>query len=69
MTDKTPMMFNNAQKELLKLFETDLTETELAELRQLLGAYYGNKAIQEANKLWDDHHFSEETMNSWLSES
>lgn len=69
MTDYNPKVLSNAQKELLKLFETDLSEPELIELRQLLGSYYGKKAIQEANKHWDDNHFSDDLMKKWLNES
>jgi hypothetical protein len=64
-TLQTPL--NKAQLELLKLFSKVNNEAELMEIKALIGQYYANKAIKEADKLWDERGYTQETMEEWLS--
>jgi hypothetical protein len=66
MTAKTKL--SNTQIELLKLFSTNMDETELAELRNILADFYAKKAIQTANKVWDEKKLTPEDMEKWLNE-
>lgn len=56
----TPL--TNLQMELLELYNTNLTEQDLNELKLLLAHFYANKAIQQADKIWDERNFSPADM-------
>jgi len=58
----------NMQIELMKLFNTNLSENELIELKDLLSRFYANKAIAEANAIWDKKGLTDEDMDRWLNE-
>ncbi len=59
---------SNVQEELLKLYSTNLSPDELKELKIVLGKYFAQKATKEADKIWDNKKYSNETMNTWLNE-
>lgn len=64
-TLQTPL--NKAQLELLKLFSRVTDEEELTEIKRLIGQYYANKAIKEADRLWEVRGYTQETMDEWVS--
>jgi hypothetical protein len=45
---------SNLQIELLKVFSMDLTEKELLEIRNLLSEYFSKKAMDLADKVWEE---------------
>ncbi|MCF8355001.1 MAG: hypothetical protein K9H48_11155 [Melioribacteraceae bacterium] len=59
---------SNVQEELLKLYSQNLSPEELKELKTVLGKYFSHKATKEADKIWDNKKYSNETMDSWLNE-
>jgi hypothetical protein len=59
---------SNVQQEILKLYATELAENELYELKIQLARYYAQKAIQAADKIWDEKDYSMEEMDNWLNE-
>lgn len=59
---------SNAQLELLKLFYTNLSKKDLAELKNLLSAFYAKKAIVQADKLWDEKGLNDQDMERWLNQ-
>lgn len=59
---------NKAQLELLKLFSRVNNEEELNEIRTIIGRYYANKAIAEADRLWDERGYTQQTMDDWMKE-
>lgn len=59
---------NKAQLELLKLFSRVNNEEELNEIRAIIGQYYANKGIAEANRLWDERGYTQKTMDDWMKE-
>ncbi len=59
---------SNAQLEILKLLSTNLSESELKELKNELAQFYAKKAIQSANQAWQEKGLSNETMDQWLNE-
>lgn len=68
-TNKTQSAgLSNVQQEILKLYATELAENELHELKMQLAQYYAQKAIQAADKIWDEKDYSAEEMDNWLNE-
>jgi len=57
---------SNAQVEILKLLASDLSETELADLKKILLAYKLQRVVDLADKTWDEKGWSQETMNKFL---
>ncbi len=66
MVLQTPL--SNVQLELLKMFSRDLSEQDLLNLRRLLARFLAEKASDELDQLWDERGWSDETMDSWLSD-
>ncbi|OQW91802.1 MAG: hypothetical protein BWK79_16085 [Beggiatoa sp. IS2] len=62
----TPL--TNLQMEILELYNTSLNQQDLNELKLLLAHFYANKAIQQADKIWDEQQFSPTEMENWLNE-
>jgi hypothetical protein len=58
----------NLQIEILELYNTDLNQQDLNELKSLLAHFYANKAIQLADKIWDEQQLSPADMENWLNE-
>lgn len=59
---------NNAQIELMKLFGTNLSSNDLEDLKQLLSAFFADKAIKAADKLWDEKRLTNDDMDQLLNE-
>ena len=58
---------NPIQLHLLKLFERFKTEGELNELKTVLSNYYAQKVDEESDKLWDEKHLSDESIDELLN--
>jgi hypothetical protein len=58
----------NVQIELMKLFNTNLSEDELVELKRVLSRFFADKAIAKADVIWDEKRLSDEDMDKWLNE-
>ena len=59
---------SNLQLDLLKLFSTNVPEQDLKNIKNYLSNYFAQKAIKEADKIWDEKSFSNELMDKWLNE-
>ncbi len=59
---------SNVQEELLKLYSQNLSPEELKELKTVLGKYFTHKATKEADRIWDNKKYTNETMDAWLDE-
>ncbi|WYD81396.1 MAG: hypothetical protein V8K32_03225 [Candidatus Electrothrix gigas] len=59
---------SNIQMELIKLYSTDLNHDELLELKELLVSHFSQKAIDEADKIWEEKKMTAQTMDDWLNE-
>ena len=57
----------NLQNELLKVFQYNLNETQLAEIRQLLSSYFAEKATAEMDILWEQNKWDNSTMEEWAA--
>ena len=54
--------------ELMKLYSTGLSEKDMLDLKGVLGKFYANKAISQANEIWDQRKLTDEDMDKWLNE-
>ena len=61
-------VLSNMQKELLKLYSTEIPEAQLQEIKYLLSNYFADKASDEMDRLWDENNWNEQTMNQWANE-
>lgn len=58
-------VLSNMQKELLKLYSTEIPDSQLQEIKQLLSRYFADKASDEMDRLWDEQKWNDQTMNQW----
>ena len=59
---------SNLQKELLKIYSSDVSEEDLLAIRRYLAKYFADKAIAEADEICRQKGYTNETMNQWLNE-
>lgn len=57
---------SNLQLELIKLFNYELSESDLLEVKRVLANHFANKAADEVDRLWDENKWSNKTMDTWL---
>ncbi|NHE55787.1 hypothetical protein [Cyclobacterium plantarum] len=57
---------SDVQLEILKAFSHNLTDEELKEFKETIGKYFADRAIQSANKVWDEKGWTYEDVNSML---
>lgn len=55
----------NLQLELLGTFAYSVPEEQLLEIRQLLAAYFLEKADAEMDRLWEENSWNQNTVESW----
>ena len=60
------MPLSNVQLELLKVFARNVSDEEILEIRRLLTRYFADKAIQEANRLWDEKGWTDKDAERML---
>lgn len=65
---ETANKLSNVQIELLKIFQYNLPEKQLIEIKNLLAKYFAKSATEEMDKLWDENGWSNETMKTWADE-
>jgi hypothetical protein len=61
---KTPL--TNLQLELLRVFSHNLSEEDLLELKQVLTAFFAQKAIKAANVVWDKQQWDDKKVEALL---
>lgn len=59
---------SNLQLELLKIFQFNIPEKQLLEIKQLLVDYFFKKITHDFDELWDQNGWTEETMHQWANE-
>ena len=47
----------NLQKEILKIYSTDIDGQDLNDLKTTLAKYFANKSIKEADKIWTEKNY------------
>jgi hypothetical protein len=58
----------NVQLELLKLFQYNLPDNQLNDIKEMLARYFAKSASNEMDKLWDNNNWDENTIESWKNE-
>ena len=66
---ETIRKLTNVQIELLKLFQYELPQTQLNEIKNILAEYFAQTATAEMNKLWDENNWSNDMMKEWANEN
>ena len=61
-------VLSNMQKELLKLYSTNIPDKQLHEIKLLLSNYFAETATNEMDVLWKSNNWDEKTMNQWANE-
>lgn len=59
----------NLQLELLKIYQFELKDEQLIEIKDLLARYFAKKASHEMDRLWDENGWSDKTMDTWLEDN
>ena len=65
---QTSGRLTNLQVELLKIFQYDLPENQLLDIKNMLAKYFAETARNEMDKLWESADWSDETMKEWINE-
>jgi hypothetical protein len=58
----------NLQRQLLNLFNVELSEDDLREIKQLLAMHFAQKSSDAMDRLWEQNNWNHSTMNTWLNE-
>jgi len=58
---------SNLQLELLKLFAANIQEEDLLHIKHYLARYFAEKAIHEADAIWEEKGYDNKTMHEWLN--
>jgi len=53
---------SNIQLELLKLYSTELTESDLRSIKPILGEYFAGKASDAMDTVWSEKNLTPEDM-------
>ena len=59
----------NVQIELLKLFQYNLPEKQLAEIKNILAKYFAKTATAEMDKLWEENNWDNDLMKELANEN
>jgi hypothetical protein len=59
---------SNLQQELLKLYASDIPESDLLHIKRYLAKYFAARAIGGADQVWTEKGYTNETMDQWLNE-
>ena len=54
--------------ELLKIFSRDIEEADLLEIKKFLIQYFGQKAMDLADKVWEQNNWNEKDEVQFLNE-
>ena len=57
---------SNVQLEILKAFSHNLSNEELLDFKKLIAQYFANRAIQAANKAWEEKGWTDEDVDKLL---
>ncbi|MEM1120058.1 MAG: hypothetical protein AAGJ18_06385 [Bacteroidota bacterium] len=60
--ESIPQPFTNLQLELLKLYAKELPESDLLEIKQMIGKYFAKKASDLADEVWEQKGLSEDMI-------
>ena len=56
------------QLELLKLYSMNIDEKDLLHFKNYLAQFFMQKAIDEADKVWEEKGYNDDLMDEWVKE-
>ena len=59
--------FTNVQLELLKVFSRNLSDEDLLDLKDVLAAFFAERLVNRANKVWDENGWTNDDVNQMLN--
>ena len=59
---------SNLQIELLKLFNYNLQEKQIIEIKKLLSSYFAQNITKSIDELWDKEKWDDKTIDNWKNE-
>lgn len=59
--------FSNIQMELMKLYSLDIDDSDLLHIKNYLAQYFMQKAIDEADAVWEKKGYSDEMIDELLN--
>ncbi len=59
---------SNVQMELLKIFSTGISDSEIGELKAVIANFYANKGTRKADEIWDEKQLTNDDMDKWLNQ-
>ena len=65
---EVPKQLSNLQLELLRVFNYELSEEQLKEIRALLADYFAEKVTSEMDALFEANDWGEEKIEEWSKE-
>ena len=68
MVNIAPQPLNNLQLELLRMYKTGVSDVQLLEIKKIISRYLLDKAMDEADKVWEQKKFDSITIQKWLNE-
>ena len=67
MTSVIKQPLNALQLELLELFAREVSNQDLLAIKQMVSDFFAQKAIAEADAIWEEKCYSDDTMTEWLN--
>jgi hypothetical protein len=61
-----PQSLSNMQKELLKLYAAEVPKPHLLAIKDMIVSYLWEQAQQEADRVWIEKGYNQDTLNRWL---
>lgn len=65
---QTITKLSNIQLELLKLFSTNISDSDVLDIKQLIINYYAQKIDNELDTLWEQRQYNANTISTWANE-
>ncbi len=66
--DAINISLSNLQQELLKFYSSVIDDADLLHIKTWLAKYFADKAIREADSIWQEKRYTDEIMDQWLNE-
>lgn len=59
---------SNLQLELLKLYATNISESQLLDIKRLLASYFAELIDRDMTALWEEKNWDAKTIEDWKKE-
>lgn len=58
--------FSNIQLELLQLYKSNVSDSDLFAIKKMIADYFANKAINMADEIWDENEWDNKKVEELL---